>query len=143
MDSNFYKTTPLSQMTGEQWEAVCDGCGQCCFRKFITGRGKKTKVHFTRIACDLLELKTFRCTDYENRFIRQKECTRLTKKNVGLCEWLPQTCAYRLLHSGQELPQWHPLVMQKSGVSRPVIKNPVHESDVGDRDWQEFEIELD
>lgn len=133
-------------MTKEQWEAVCDGCGLCCFRKFITGHGKKTKIHFTRIACDLLDLKTFRCMDYKNRFEKQKECTRLTKKNVGLCEWLPETCAYRLLHNRQELPEWHHLLsgtydsVKKSGI---LIKNPIHESDVEDMNWEDYEITLE
>ena len=144
-EKSFYKTVPLSKMNSAQWEALCDGCGLCCFRKFITGRGKNTKVHFTRIACDLLDLKTFRCTDYENRFARQKECSRLTKKNIGLCDWLPQTCSYRLLHNRQSLPDWHPLVsgsedsLKESGI---LIKNPVHESDVQDDDWHEYEIDV-
>jgi uncharacterized cysteine cluster protein YcgN (CxxCxxCC family) len=24
--------------------------------------------------------------------------------------WLPSTCAYRLLHEGKSLPDWHPLI---------------------------------
>ena len=142
-NSDFYKTIPLSQMSGEQWEALCDGCGLCCFRKFITGRGKKQKIHFTRIACDLLDLKTGRCTDYENRFKKQKECSRLTKSNVGKCDWLPETCAYRRLYYKQNLPEWHPLVTGKAESTRESgiqIANAVHESDVQDGEWEDWEI---
>jgi uncharacterized cysteine cluster protein YcgN (CxxCxxCC family) len=37
--------------------------------------------------------------------------------------WLPSTCAYRLLNDGKELPSWHPLIsgnhasVKKAGVS--------------------------
>ena len=142
-EKDFYKTTPLLQMNDEQWEALCDGCGLCCLRKFITGRGKKQKVHFTRIACDLLDLKTCRCSDYENRFKKQKECSRLTKNNVGKCDWLPETCAYRRLYYKQPLPEWHPLVtgnaesVKESGIQ---IANAVHECDVGEGEWEDWEI---
>ena len=142
-NSDFYKTIPLSQMSGEQWEALCDGCGLCCFRKFITGRGKKQKIHFTRIACNLLDLKTGRCTNYENRFKKQKECSRLTKNNVGKCNWLPETCAYRRLYYKQNLPEWHPLVTGKAESTRESgiqIANAVHESDVQDGEWEDWEI---
>lgn len=141
MNPDFFESTPLAQMNDEQWESLCDGCGLCCFRKFITGRGKRQKVHFTRIACNLLDLKTGRCTDYENRFKRQPECSRLTKKNVGKCDWLPETCAYRRLYYKQSLPEWHPLVsknpdsVKECGIQ---IKNAVHECDVEDRDWEDF-----
>ena len=61
-------------MNQQQWEALCDGCGKCCFRKFIEGRGKNTKLYFTSIACDQLDLCTGRCSNYKNRFKYNKEC---------------------------------------------------------------------
>ena len=131
-------------MTDEQWESLCDGCGLCCFRKFITGRGKKQKTHFTRIACDLLDLKTGRCSDYENRFKKQSDCSRLTKNNVDKCDWLPETCAYRCLYYKRPLPPWHPLLtgnaesVKQSGV---MIQDGVHECDVADEDWEEYIVQ--
>ncbi len=130
-------------MTQEEWEALCDGCGLCCFRKFLTGRGKKTKVHFTRIACNLLDLKTGRCSDYENRFKKCPECGHLTLKNLSRCDWLPQTCAYRLLYYKEPLPPWHPLITGRTESVREAgitIKNPVHENQVNEEDWEAFEI---
>jgi uncharacterized cysteine cluster protein YcgN (CxxCxxCC family) len=35
---------------------------------------------------------------------------KLTPKNVPKLDWLPQTCAYRLVSEGQDLFWWHPLV---------------------------------
>lgn len=140
---DFYKTKSLDEMNAEEWEALCDGCGRCCYRKFITGRGKREKLHFTRIACDLLDVKTGKCTDYCNRFRHTVDCIRLTKKNLLQFNWLPETCAYRLVANGEPLPSWHPLVsgrmdsVQESGIQ---IAGGVHESDVDEADWEDYEI---
>ena len=34
-------------------------------------------------------------------------CAIWTIRSTG---WLPATCAYRRLESGQDLPEWHPLI---------------------------------
>ena len=34
----------------------------------------------------------------------------MTADNVGELNWLPRTCAYRLVAEGKNLPWWHPLV---------------------------------
>lgn len=83
-----------------------------------------------------------KCTNYPNRFKLEKDCTKLTKKNLPDFGWLPKTCAYRLLYEGKELPQWHPLISQwsdsveKAGI---LIPNGIHEKDV--IDWFEFVID--
>lgn len=144
MEKDFYKTKSLMEMSDEEWEAVCDGCGKCCFRKFIEGRGKKTKLIYTSIACDLLDLKTGLCSDYCNRFKLNSECNHLTKKNVSEFTWLPETCAYRLLYEGKSLPDWHPLVTgiplskNKEALSKIQLQNSIHEKDV--EDWEKYII---
>lgn len=128
-------------MNEEEWEALCDGCGQCCYRKYIDGYGKDTTLFYTRIACDLLDLKTGLCSDYCGRFKANRECTHLTKKNVADFKWLPQTCAYRLLYEGKELPSWHPLICGKTVDKNPeavavLIKDGIHEKDV--ENWEDY-----
>ncbi len=143
-DPDFYLKLKLSEMNQEQWESLCDRCGKCCYHKFITGRGKKSKVHFTRIACNLLDLKNGKCSDYQNRFQKESQCRRLTKNNIGRCDWLPETCAYRLLYYKQPLPPWHPLVsgndksVKEAGI---MIENGVHQNQVNEQDWEDYEIQ--
>lgn len=140
---DFYKRKSLAEMTQEEWESLCDGCGRCCFRKYITGYGKREKVHFTRVACDLMDLKTGQCRNYQNRFKIIKDCLQLTKDNVGKFDWLPQSCAYRLLYYKQPLPLWHPLITGRKESVREAgifIENGIHESQVNECDWDEYEI---
>ena len=131
-------------MTESEWEALCDGCGKCCYRKYIQGRGKREKLYYTRIACNLLDVETGKCRNYSERFKIESDCTKLTKKNLPDFGWLPYTCAYRLLYEGKALPEWHPLVsgdpdsVKKAGV---LIQDGVHEEDV--IDWFEFVIETE
>ena len=106
--SPFWKTKTLPEMTREEWESLCDGCGRCCLNKLEdedTGR-----FLYTRAACKLLDLESCRCTDYANRHARVPDCVALAPENVGSLGWLPATCAYRLLEEGKNLQWWHPLV---------------------------------
>jgi uncharacterized cysteine cluster protein YcgN (CxxCxxCC family) len=104
----FWKTKSLAEMSREQWESLCDGCGRCCLNKLEdedTGR-----FLYTRAACKLLDLDTCRCTDYPNRKRRVPDCIRLTPARLQKIDWLPPTCAYRLVSEGKDLLLWHHLV---------------------------------
>ena len=39
-----------------------------------------------------------------------EDCLTLTADDPGQFEWLPDSCAYRRLANGQDLPGWHPLI---------------------------------
>lgn len=96
---------PLAALNREEWEALCDGCGQCCLHKLEdedTG-----DVWRTNVACRLLDLRTGRCADYRHRKALVPDCLRLTPKLVEQVPWLPETCAYRLRAEGRPLPDWH------------------------------------
>jgi len=43
-------------------------------------------------------------------FKKVADCIELSADKVESINWLPSTCAYRLRHEGEPLPEWHPLV---------------------------------
>ncbi|WP_109077515.1 YcgN family cysteine cluster protein [Aggregatibacter kilianii] len=144
LESNFWQHKTLLDMNDAEWEALCDGCGKCCYRKYIDGYGKYERLYYTRIACNLLDLETGKCGNYLQRFELEEDCTKLTKENLSDFDWLPATCAYRLLHEGKPLPSWHPLIsgdpnsVKKADI---LIKYGIHERDV--IDWFDFILDLD
>ncbi|MEL6620302.1 MAG: YcgN family cysteine cluster protein [Pseudomonadota bacterium] len=144
MSPRFWERKSLAQMTRPEWEALCDGCGKCCLNKLEDE--DSGQVALTRVACRLLDDSTCRCCHYENRHQFVPDCIVLRPENIDEhMYWLPQTCAYRLLHEGRPLFDWHPLVsgdpqtVHDAGVS--MQHRTVSEFDVADEDWEEHIID--
>jgi len=104
----FWETKTLNEMTRAEWEALCDGCGKCCLHKLEDA--DTLELHFTSVACRLLDREHCRCSDYANRSHHVPDCLTLTVKSLPGIDWLPATCAYLLRAQGKPLPAWHPLV---------------------------------
>jgi uncharacterized cysteine cluster protein YcgN (CxxCxxCC family) len=141
----FWRTKPLSTLTPEEWELLCDGCANCCLIKFEdedTGR-----LYHTNLVCHLLEIYHCRCTRYPERSILVPTCLTLTPDLAGSLPWMPDTCAYRLLAEGKDLPIWHPLVsgdpktVHTSGNS--VRGKVVSTRNVDEEDWPDYVIDED
>ena len=104
----FWKTKTLTTMTRSEWESLCDGCGRCCLHKL---RDEDTEaLAWTEVACRLLDTTSCFCRDYANRRDHVPDCVKLTPKRLAKIDWLPPSCAYRLVAEGKDLPSWHPLV---------------------------------
>ena len=117
----FWKRKSLSEMSGVEWESLCDGCAKCCLHKLEDA--DTGVVSYTDVACRLLDLGTCRCSNYKQRSRLVHDCVQLTAGNVADLHWMPSTCAYRLLAEGKDLPWWHPLIsgdpntVRRAGVS--------------------------
>lgn len=128
-DQPFWRRKRLEEMTAREWESLCDGCGQCCLLKLEDA--DTGELFHTKLSCRLLDIGACRCGDYENRHERVADCARMTPESVPRQEWLPATCAYRLVAEGRDLYWWHPLV---SG-----DPETVHRAGVSVRGWAQSE----
>ncbi|MEK9691889.1 MAG: YcgN family cysteine cluster protein [Rhodospirillaceae bacterium] len=105
---NFWQTKTLPQMSQDEWESLCDGCGRCCLVKL---EDEETgDIALTDIACRLLDNQRCKCKKYDTRHEIVPDCVRLTPKNISQLKWMPKSCAYRLLAEGKDLAWWHPLI---------------------------------
>ena len=135
---------PLKSLKPDEWEALCDGCGECCMNKIEyedTG-----ELAFTRVACKLLDGQTCQCSSYPNRHDFVPDCIVLTPKKLKeIAWWLPATCAYRLRAEGKPLLPWHYLIsgdresVHRAGAS--VRGWTVSELTVTEDDWDDYIIE--
>lgn len=131
-EDNFWKNKPLSEMNRQEWEALCDGCGACCLIQLEDeDTGERM---FTKVACKLLDIGACKCKSYETRHEIVQTCSKVTLELLETADWLPPTCAYRLLYEGKPLYWWHPLVS----------KDPetVHQSGVSVRGWARSEEDV-
>ena len=135
---NFWEEKTLEEMSEQEWEALCDGCGRCCLIKLEdddTG-----EIYNSDVRCALLDANSCQCTDYKNRKEKVPDCIKLSLKNVQEIAWIPVTCAYRRLAEGRGLAWWHPLI---SGDPETVVQvgvsvrgRTVDENSVQSGEWE-------
>ncbi len=142
----FWRVKQLGEMTHDEWESLCDGCGKCCLIK-LEDEDDGT-IRNTDVACLLLDPVSCRCRDYARRQERVPDCLKITPGTIrSFLSWLPGTCAYRLVHEGRDLPRWHPLVsgdpesVHRAGISlrgRVVCEADVADENLPDHvvDWE-------
>ena len=115
LEKEFWKKKKLEDMSQDEWEALCDGCGKCCLNKVEVIQDEKSRIVFTDVVCRFFCQKSCLCQIYPNRFEKVHDCRQITLDAVKeKPRWLPKTCAYWLLDNGYELPEWHPLVTKKA-----------------------------
>ena len=112
VETRFWKTTPLDELSEAQWESLCDGCARCCLVKLEDE--ESGELCYTSVVCRYLEIGHCRCSAYSDRTRLVPDCLQVTQENISHLYWMPQSCAYRLLAEGKPLPEWHPLVSGNS-----------------------------
>lgn len=132
--TKFWENKSLREMSQDEWESLCDGCGKCCSHKLIDEQDDN-KLLFTSITCELFNPLTCKCSDYSNRLTKVSSCLKISLDNDEVFSWLPLTCSYKLLKNGESLPTWHHLI---SG-----DKNLVHTEKHSVRGRVIFEEDLD
>ena len=133
LEERFWEKKSLTELSDEEWEAVCDGCGRCCMIKL---QDESTdEVHYTAMVCDLLDQEHVRCTAYPRRHELVPDCVVIDAERALEFSWLPLTCGYRTLAEGRQLPWWHPLIsgdassVVEAGISvkgRVVAESEIH-----------------
>jgi len=104
----FWQDKKLREFTKEEWESLCDGCGQCCLHKFEDE--DDGMVYTTRVLCQYLDLESIQCNCYQTRQQKVPACVWLKPEDLENFHWLPDSCAYKLVWKGEPLPSWHHLV---------------------------------
>ncbi|MCH2157356.1 MAG: YcgN family cysteine cluster protein [Oleiphilaceae bacterium] len=139
----FWERKTLAQMTSSEWESLCDGCAKCCLHKLQDD--ETDEVFYTSVACRKLDLETCRCTVYRDRLKHVPECLDLIQEDLDALDWLPSSCAYRMVSEGRGLASWHPLVsgdadsVHKKGMS--ALGRVVSEDTVAEEELELYIIE--
>lgn len=136
----FWARKTLAEMTHEEWESLCDGCGRCCTVKLIDEETER--LYYTNVACHLLNITQCRCRDYAHRARRVPGCLVLSFPLADQLQQLPRSCAYRRISEGRGLADWHPLVsgdphsVHRAGVSvrgKVVCERYIHPQQLADQ----------
>lgn len=72
-----------------EWEALCNGCGKCCYDKVWEGE----ELLLLTSACVYLDLDTNRCRVYAERFEKEPMCMPIGAEIIEM-GGLPEDCPY-------------------------------------------------
>lgn len=100
------------QLNEEEWESLCNRCGACCLHKIQdvdTG-----DIYITSVLCEFYDLKSGKCSVYDNRFHVNPGCIKLTPGNIAELSWLPNCCNYRQIYEKRPLLKPHFFVSGKA-----------------------------
>jgi len=61
----FWQNRMLEDMTSAESERLFDSCGRCCMHKLENE--EIGRLYETNVSCVLLDSRTCRCRDYQNR----------------------------------------------------------------------------
>ena len=99
---------PIGSLNTQEWEALCDGCGRCCLKKFVDEDSED--LVWTRLVCRYFRESDNRCSCYSQRSVKVPDCMQVRDLSAEQIHWMPPTCAYRLRMEDKPLFEWHPLI---------------------------------
>ncbi len=138
---------PLAQLSDEEWEMLCDGCGRCCLKKIVDDDSQT--MHYTSVVCRYFKEESSSCGCYKQRSELVPDCLNVRTMDLAATDWMPDTCAYRLRFDDKPLYDWHPLIagsrasMDEQGISirgRAISEEYVHPDGMDEHiiKWVEF-----
>lgn len=133
----FWQRKTFTEMSHAEWESLCDGCALCCCHKTmdaVTG-----VVSYSVAVCRHLGADN-RCQIYANRLQRVPQCVALTPTQPHFRQ-MPETCGYRCVAEGRDLPEWHPLKTGQSVLAQPSAVS-VRNWPVLSEDWVDLDEAL-
>ena len=140
LEKEFWKKKKLNNLSKEEWEALCDRCGKCCVIKLEDV--DTSKIYYTKVSCKLLCTKTAKCKNYVNRKNFVKDCVVLSYNNMESLNWMPETCSYKLIYQGKDLPEWHHLIhgnFEKMLKEKKCVRDRViNEKKIRKKDLQDY-----
>ena len=85
---------PILELLGrsyseEQWEALCNRCGECCYES----EWRDNRWVSTGVPCRYLDVESNHCKVYTCRFEAEPQCNRVTPSSV-MQGMLPEACTY-------------------------------------------------
>jgi|SRR5690554_4405523 len=156
LSPQFWQYKTLAEMTTAEWEALCDGCGKCCLHKLVEevdvepGNaddglyvGASERLYYTDIRCEQLDSDSGQCRCYAQRLETVASCVNITLADLPRIHFMPGSCAYRRLHEGRSLPDWHPLLHNGSQAPMLAARQSVRSHPtISERDIDEDDFEL-
>ena len=138
--SNFWQTKKLSEFSPDEWESICTLCGKCCQIKL---QDEDTdEIFYTDLVCRYFDIDHCNCTQYQNRCRLVPTCLKLTPQNLAHINWIPYDCAYHILQTTGDLPDWHPLKTGQTLAPEHSIQGKViSETMVAEDEWEDHIIE--
>tara|TARA_R110002073_G_scaffold173944_2_gene331098 strand:- start:526 stop:957 length:432 start_codon:yes stop_codon:yes gene_type:complete len=140
--NRWWEKIPLEQMNQHEWESLCDGCGKCCRIQLEDVDGIRAT---TSVVCKYMDMQQCSCSVYQERTKLVPTCLKLGIDNINEIDWMPDTCAYRLIRDGLPLPAWHPLLTgdpESTHTSGNSVKGKVTSEDLVEEDQlEEFIIQ--
>lgn len=108
----FWEVKTLEEMSSEEWESLCDGCGLCCIVR--VENENNGDIYDTNVICAHYDCEKRGCSNYSSRTALSDGCVQLTPELLAIFDWLPETCAYVRHANGLPMLAGHPLLEKES-----------------------------